>query len=141
MQNDLHSGMFLRYCFHTRISGIHSKGPEMSLLKSHQFSPTTLRIRSEMWLRGKGVRSWCDRSSDRSLKVGPLSCFPFHPVFHNWCDKGRRICYPVCGMMHIIEPLLLLGKSSSCGGIGFPLSLFECSFTIYLTPHNRNKMC
>ena len=44
---------------------------------------------------------------------------------------------PVCGMMHIKEPLLLIGKSSSCGGSGFPLSLYEWSFTICPTPYNR----
>ena len=44
---------------------------------------------------------------------------------------------PVCGMMHIKEPLLLTGKSSPCGCSGFPLSLFEWSFTVYLTPYNR----
>ena len=32
------------------------------------------------------------------------------------------MCYPVCGMMHIKEPLLLIGKSSPCGDSGFPLS-------------------
>ena len=26
---------------------------------------------------------------------------------------------PVCGMMHIKEPLLLIGKSNPCGGSGF----------------------
>ena len=45
--------------------------------------------------------------------------------------------YPVCGMMHIKEPLLLIGKSSLCGGSGFPLSLSEWSFTICPTPYNR----
>ena len=35
--------------------------------------------------------------------------------------------YPVCGMMHIKEPLLLIGKSS----------LSEWSFTICLTPYKR----
>ena len=25
----------------------------------------------------------------------------FQPVFHDWCSKGRGMCYPVCGMMHI----------------------------------------
>ena len=25
------------------------------------------------------------------------------------------MCYPVCGMMHIKEPLLLIGKNSPCG--------------------------
>ena len=40
--------------------------------------------------------------------------------------------YPVCGMLHIIikEPLLLIGKSSLCGGSGFPFSLSEWSLTI-----------
>ena len=58
--------------------------------------------------------------------------FPFQPVLHDWCSKDG-------GMMHIKEPLLLIGKSSLCGGSGFPLSLSEWSFTItiYLTPYNR----
>ena len=47
-----------------------------------------------------------------------------------WCNKGRGMCYPVCGMMHIKEPLLLIGKSSLCSGSRFPLSLSEWSFTI-----------
>ena len=34
---------------------------------------------------------------------------------------GRGMCYHVCGMMHIKEPLLLIGKSSLCGGSEFPL--------------------
>ena len=61
----------------------------------------------------------------------------------DWCNKGRGMCYPVCGMMHIKEPLLLIGKSSLCGGSGFPLSLSEWSFTIiYVRRHiTVNKMC
>ena len=59
------------------------------------------------------------------------------PVLHDWCNKGRGMCYPVCGMMHIKEPLLSIEKSSPCGGSGFPLSLSEWSFTICLTPYNR----
>ena len=35
------------------------------------------------------------------------------------------------------ESLLLIGKSSPCGGSGFPLSLSEWSFTICLTRYNR----
>ena len=69
--------------------------------------------------------------------VDPLSYFSFQPMLHNWCNKGRGMYYPVCGMMHIKEPLLLIGKSSPCGGSGFPLSLSEWSFTICLTPYNR----
>ena len=61
----------------------------------------------------------------------------FQPVLHDWCNKGRGMCYPVCGMVHIKEPLLLIEKSSPCGGTGFPLSLSEWSLTICLTPYNR----
>ena len=43
------------------------------------------------------------------------------------------MCYPVSGMVHIKEPLLLIGKSSLCGGSGFPFSLSERSLTICLT--------
>ena len=57
--------------------------------------------------------------------VDPLSYFSFQPVLHDWCNKGR-------GMVHIKE----LGKSSLCGGSGFPYSLSEWSLTICLTPYN-----
>ena len=66
--------------------------------------------------------------------VDPLSYFSFQPVPHDWCSKGRGVCYTVCGMVHIKEPLLLIGKR---GGSGFPISLSEWSFTICLTPYNR----
>ena len=69
--------------------------------------------------------------------VDPLSYFSFQPVLHDWCNKGRGMCYPVCGMVHIKEPLLLIGKSSPSGGSGFPFSLSEWSLTICLTPYNR----
>ena len=40
----------------------------------------------------------------------PVANFSFQPVLHDWCNKGRGMCYPVCGMVHIKEPLLLIGK-------------------------------
>ena len=41
------------------------------------------------------------------------------------------MCYPVTGMVHIKGSLLLIEKSSPCGGGSmFPVSLSECSFTI-----------
>ena len=70
-------------------------------------------------------------------EVNPLSYFSFQPVLHDWCKKGGGMCYPVCGMVHIKEPLLLTEKSSPCGGSGIPLSLSEWSSTICLTPYNR----
>ena len=69
--------------------------------------------------------------------VDPLSYFSFQPVLHDWCNKGRGMCYPVCGMVHIKDPLVLIDKSSLCGGSGFPFSLSEWSLTICLTPYNR----
>ena len=49
----------------------------------------------------------------------------------------RGMCYPVCGMMHIKELLLLIVKSSPCGGSGFPYSISVWYFTICVTPYNR----
>ena len=64
--------------------------------------------------------------------VDPLSYFSFQPVLHDWCNKGRGMYYPVCGMMHIKEPLLLIGKSSLCGGSRFPLSYLSGSLPYVL---------
>ena len=56
--------------------------------------------------------------------VDPLSYFSFQPVLHDWCNKGYGVCYRVCGMMHIKDPLLLIEKSSSrSGNSGITLSL------------------
>ena len=68
------------------------------------------------------------RLAARALLYHPIN--RFQPVLHDWCNKGRGMYYPVCGMMHIKEPLLLIGKSSPCGGSGFALLLSEWSFTI-----------
>ena len=68
--------------------------------------------------------------------VDPLSYFSFQPVFHDWCNKGHGMCYPVCGMMHIKEHLMLIEKSSLCGGSEFPLTLSEWFFTICLMPYS-----
>ena len=40
----------------------------------------------------------------------------FQPVLHDWCNIDRGMCYPVWGMGHIKEPLLLIGTSSPCNG-------------------------
>ena len=69
--------------------------------------------------------------------VDPLSYFSFQLVVHDWRNKGRGMYYPVCGMMHIKESLLLIGKSSLCGGSGFPVLISEWSFSICPTPYNR----
>ena len=66
-----------------------------------------------------------------------LQCWEILFSGHDRCNKGRGMCYPVCGIRLIKEPLLLIGKSSLCGGSGFPLSVSEWSFTIWLSPYNR----
>ena len=71
------------------------------------------------------------------LHGGPIDLF-LVPVLRNWCNKGLGMCYPVCGMMHIKEPLLLIGRSSPCGGSRFPFSLSVWSSTICPT---QIKMC
>ena len=45
-------------------------------------------------------------------RENPLSYFSYQPVLHDWCKKGHGMYYPVCRMVHIKEPLLLIGRSS-----------------------------
>ena len=56
-----------------------------------------------MKLRGKRVYSLADRFF--------MGYFSFQPVPHDWFNKDRDMF-----------PLLLTGKSSLCGGSGFPLA-------------------
>ena len=96
-----------------------------------------------MLLRGKSVRSWCDGSLDRSVMVDQLSYNSAPANRSGQCSTAgvtkAEVCVilPFCWMMHIKEQLLLIGKSSSCGGKRFSLSLFKWSSTIRLTPYNR----
>ena len=55
--------------------------------------------------RGAGRSSEIERSLMVRWVVGsilhgvdPLSYFSFQPVLHDWCNKGRGMCYPVCVM-------------------------------------------
>ena len=113
-----------------------------------QLGKTTINVGNHQNIifhsRGAGRSSEVERSLMVRWVIGsilhgvdPLSYFSFQPVLHEWCNKGRGMCYPVCGMVHIKEPLLLIDKSSLCGGSGFPFSLSEWSLTICLTPYNR----
>ena len=45
----------------------------------------------------------------------PIELFLVPAVLHDWCNKGRGMCYPVLGILHIKQPLLLIRKSSLCG--------------------------
>ena len=111
---------------------------------SHYLSGPLPYVVESIVVRGAGRSSEVERSLMVRWVVGsilhgvdPLSYFSFQPVLHDWCNKGCGMCYPVCGMVHIKEPLLLIDKSSPCGGSGFPFSLSEWSLTICLMPYNR----
>ena len=43
---------------------------------------------------------------------GPIKLFlvPASAPQRYWCNKGRGMCYPVCGMAHIKDPLLPIVK-------------------------------
>ena len=112
--------------------------------KPFYFIDSSIYIHNHCHIFGAGRSSEVERSLMVQWVVGsilhgvdPLSYFSFQPVLHDWCNKGRGMCYPVCGMAHIKEPLLLIDKSSLCGDSGFPFSLSEWSLTICLTPYNR----
>ena len=60
------------------------------------------------------------------LHVDPLNYCSFQPVFHDSFNKDSGMYYPVCGVVHIKEHLLLIEKSSPCGDSSrFPLSLLN----------------
>ena len=48
--------------------------------------------------------------------VDPLNYFSFQPVLQDRCNRARGMCYHVCVMVDIKEPLLLIGNSSLCSG-------------------------
>ena len=70
------------------------------------------------------------------LHGGPIELFLVPTSAIRLFKTGRGMYYPVCGLVHIKEPFLIIGKSSPCGGSGFPLSLSELSFTICPMPYN-----
>ena len=70
--------------------------------------------------------------------VDPLSYFSFQPVPHEWCNKGCGMCYPVCGMMHIKEPLERVAHVVAAGF----LSRYLNGPLPYVQRHiTANKMC
>ena len=63
------------------------------------------------------------------------------PVLHDWCSKGRGMCYPVFGMVHIKEPLMVIKKSILVAAAGF-LSRYLSGPLPYVWRHiTVNKMC
>ena len=58
------------------------------------------------------------------------------------CNKGRGMCYPVCAMVHIKDPLLLIGKSNHLvAAAGFFSRCPNGSLQYVPTPYNRKIKC
>ena len=66
-----------------------------SHLVPHSLSLKLIGIGSEMWLRGKSIRSWCDGSSNQSFMVDPLSYFSLQPVHQRQWDGAYKIMLAV----------------------------------------------
>ena len=95
----------------------------------------------KMYFRGRASVFRVMGSRIDPLSVDSLRYFSLH----DWCNKGRGVCYPLCGMVDIKYHLLLIEKSNPCsGGSGFRLSsshylngslpYIRCHITV-------NKMC
>ena len=74
----------LEFNFHLTISTIYL------ILKTPNVAPWLERSLMVRWVVGSILHG-----------VGPLSYFSFQPVLHDWCNKGRGVCYLVCRMVHI----------------------------------------
>ena len=81
------------------------------------------------------LKNWCKQSQkERYLMRQDNTIYTFSIKL---CFTSKGMCYPICGMVHIKEPLLLIGKSIPCGSSRCSLSLSEWSFTICPTPCNH----
>ena len=66
--------------------------------------------------------------------------FSLQPVLQDWCNKGCGMCYPVCGMVHIKEPLLLIDKSSHSKSRKEGNVIFNALNTFYLRLYGVRHM-
>ena len=89
-----------------------------------------------MWLRGIVPAGGAMGRRIDSAWWPPLNYFSFQPVIHDWFNKGRGMCYPVCGMVHIKKTTCCSSERvAHVAAAGF-LSLSEWSFTICPKPYN-----
>ena len=71
-----------------------------------------------------------DRTSLADL---PLSFFLFQSVPHGWYTKGFGMYYPLCGMVHIKDPLHSVKKNIPLiAAVGFLCQLSMCFLKPYV---------
>ena len=75
------------------------------------------------------------------LTVDPLSYFSFQRVFHDWCNKCPGMCHPGCGMVHIIEPLLLNRNVAHVREAGFIYRYINSPLPYIRRHKTLNKIC
>ena len=88
------------------------------------FNPLAL-FRSQGWdvaqaVEHSAVKVWILLYA-RSILHGGCICSLGYCLFQPVVDNGCAVCCPVCGKVHIKDPLLLIPKSSLCGDSRFPL--------------------
>ena len=98
-------------------------------------------VAKECILSSSSHRSWCDGSSGRSFMGWTHWAISHSSQCSTTGITKAVVCAILSGMVHIKEPLLLIVKSSPCGGSGFishylngPLPYVWCHITV-------NKMC
>ena len=69
--------------------------------------------------------------------VNLLSYFSFQLVLHDWSKKGPGMYYPICGMVLIKDPLLLIRKSSPYMGAAGFFSRYINGPLPYVRRHNK----
>ena len=92
-------------------------------------------VKAPLLLIGKSSPCSGGRGFPLLLYECPLSYFSFQPLMHDWCNKDRGICYHVCGMVHIKESLLLIGKIPDRGpGVRYNSLLWMCTLNSLTWP-------
>ena len=81
-------GLFREHIPHSFVTPVVEHWLEWFTMKDRTDDPPPPAFLSERSYHGATSRSF-------------VQYFSFQPVLHDWCNKGRGICHPVCGMMHI----------------------------------------
>ena len=83
------------------------------------------------------VKVWMIRLILRSGSICSFGYFLFQLVVHNWCINGCDMCCPVCGKVHIHDPLMLNRKGSLCDDSSPPLKKY-LTMTICLMSNSQS---
>ena len=83
---------------------------------------------------GAGHSSGCKSLDPPAWQIDPA--WRMHLQFGLFSIRTSGMCGPVCGKVHIKDPLLLIGKSNPCGNSGLPLKKYV-TMTTCLTSNSQ----